>query len=67
MMTTSIKKYQCKHGESRYDCIDCGSSICEHKRRRRRCKECGGSGICEHKRIHFVATKIEQYFFIIQI
>ena len=27
------------------------ASVCAHKRRRRTCKECGGSGICEHQRI----------------
>jgi hypothetical protein len=24
--------------------------LCEHKRRRNLCKECGGSGLCEHTR-----------------
>ena len=27
-----------------------GGSICEHNRRRSKCKECGGGGICEHNR-----------------
>ena len=27
-----------------------GGSICEHGRRRTRCKECGGASICEHGR-----------------
>jgi len=29
----------------------CGSSsLCEHQRVRRQCKDCGGSSICEHQR-----------------
>jgi len=28
-----------------------GASICEHQRKRSRCKECGGASICQHQRI----------------
>ena len=28
-----------------------GASICEHGRRRSKCKECGGASICEHGRL----------------
>jgi len=27
-----------------------GEKLCEHQRRRRTCKDCGGSSICEHQR-----------------
>jgi hypothetical protein len=30
-----------------------GGSICEHSRVRSRCKECGGSQICEHRKTSF--------------
>eukprot|EP00605_Chrysophyceae_sp_TOSAG23-4_P001203 GSChrysophyteH1.ASY1.ANO1.1312.1 assembled CDS len=29
-----------------------GRACCEHGRRKSRCKECGGSGICEHGRLY---------------
>jgi hypothetical protein len=44
----------CSHGRQQAMCIECnGKSICEHKRRKWECKECGGgSQICQHdKRI----------------
>ena len=28
-----------------------GRKKCEHNRKKRQCKDCGGSGICEHKLI----------------
>ena len=30
-----------------------GSRMCEHRRRRYFCKECGGGGICEHGRMRW--------------
>ena len=35
--------------------MDCGgSSVCEHGRRRSRCKDCGGGSICEHGRVRSI-------------
>ena len=40
-------KGPCEHGvKPRSKCKVCGA--CPHGKRRRRCKECGGSQICEH-------------------
>ena len=41
-----INKFVCLRIRSRS-----GSSICEHNRIRRGCKQCGGSSICQHNRI----------------
>ena len=42
-------KGPCEHGvKYRSNCRVC--SACPHGRRRRQCKECGGSQICEHGR-----------------
>jgi hypothetical protein len=30
--------------------LELGRSICEHNRKRNRCKDCGGASICEHNR-----------------
>ena len=35
------KKYRCKHGEYKYQCLECkGSTICKHGRQRAFCKKC---------------------------
>ena len=42
-----------RHGHKRKSCVHCKQKrtqqTCEHKKRRERCAECGGSEICEHK------------------
>ena len=44
----------CEHGvKYRSKCKVC--SACPHGRRRRKCKECGGSAICEHGRVRLSA------------
>ena len=41
----------CEHGvKPRSKCKACAVA-CPHGRRRSQCKECGGSGICEHGRV----------------
>ena len=37
------------HGLQRSCCDECGS-VCQHKKWRSQCKECGGSNVCEHGR-----------------
>ena len=41
---------RCIHDRRIYNCVDCdGAGICEHKKRKSRCKECGnGKELCEH-------------------
>ena len=49
-------RFPCKHGvaDNGNRCVLCyesgegGSGICEHLRRKDRCKQCGGSEICKH-------------------
>ena len=46
----SNTKGPCEHGvKYRSKCKVC--SACPHGRRRDKCKECGGKGICEHGRV----------------
>ena len=50
------KEPKCEHGHRRGLCHECkalgkgGSELCEHKRARRMCRECGGKDICQHNR-----------------
>ena len=47
---TKYPKGPCEHGvKYRSNCKVC--SACPHGRQRSKCKECGGSGICEHGRL----------------
>ena len=49
-------KGPCEHGvKKRSNCKVC--SACPHGRRRRDCKECGGSQICEHGRQRHVCKE----------
>ena len=45
-------KELCMHKRRSGTCIECGSTryLCPHLRQPSRCAECGGKGLCEHKR-----------------
>jgi hypothetical protein len=53
------KKLKCIHLNNPYCCFECGggSQICEHKRCKYNCKDCGGTSICEHKNIRTVCKE----------
>ena len=51
-------KGPCEHGvKYRSQCKVCNA--CPHGRRRRECKECGGSSICEHGRQRYVCKECD--------
>lgn len=39
-------KWHCQHKKTR--CGECMIGVCEHKKRKSDCKECGGASFCEH-------------------
>ena len=54
-ITPTTKKYECIHGNFKYQCKEChGSQICNHNRIKSCCKECKGGSICEHKRNRYI-------------
>jgi hypothetical protein len=46
----TIINSQCIHGtKANSVCKKCGGMLCEHSKRKSRCKQCGGNQICVHK------------------
>ena len=64
MMTSADGSVWCKHEQVRGQCKMCkkegvgGKGICEHGRRRTRCKFCGGASICIHGRVRYSCKEV---------